>query len=67
MEGADLNLLVAPEALRAEKSMTGAARCPGLSSLAMSQTLARLRSATDDPVFVSRQPLRDMSRDNRGR
>jgi len=52
MLGADLNLLVALDALLAEGSVTGAARRLGLSSSAMSRTLARLRSATGDPLLV---------------
>lgn len=52
MLGADLNLLVALDALLAEGSVAGAARRLGLSSSAMSRTLARLRSATGDPLLV---------------
>ena len=52
MEQLDLNLLVALEALLAEESVTGAARRLGLSASAMSRTLARLRSATGDPLLV---------------
>lgn len=48
----DLNLLVALDVLLAEGSVTGAARRLGLSSSAMSRTLARLRSATGDPLLV---------------
>ena len=48
----DLNLLVALDALLAEGSVTGAARRLGLSSSAMSRTLARLRAATGDPLLV---------------
>jgi DNA-binding transcriptional LysR family regulator len=48
----DLNLLVALDALLAEGSVAGAARRLGLSSSAMSRTLARLRSATGDPLLV---------------
>jgi DNA-binding transcriptional LysR family regulator len=48
----DLNLLVALDALLAEASVTGAARRLGLSSSAMSRALARLRSATGDPLLV---------------
>jgi DNA-binding transcriptional LysR family regulator len=44
--------LVALDALLAEGSVTGAARRLGLSSSAMSRTLARLRSATGDPLLV---------------
>jgi DNA-binding transcriptional LysR family regulator len=52
MENVDLNLLVALDALLAEGSVTGASRRLGLSSSAMSRTLARLRSATGDPLLV---------------
>ena len=52
MEPADLNLLVALDALLAEESVTGAARRLGLSASAMSRTLARLRSATGDPLLA---------------
>ncbi len=52
MDDVDLNLLVALDALLAEGSVTGAARRLGLSSSAMSRTLARLRSATGDPLLV---------------
>src|SRR6201985_609849 len=52
MENLDLNLLVALDALLAEGSVTGAARRLGLSSSAMSRTLARLRPATGDPLLV---------------
>lgn len=52
MDGVDLNLLVALDALLAEGSVTGAARRLGLSSSAMSRTLTRLRSATADPLLV---------------
>lgn len=52
MESADLNLLVALDVLLAEGSVTGAARRLGLSPSAMSRTLARLRSATGDPLLV---------------
>src|SRR5213593_213630 len=52
MDEVDLNLLVALDALLAEGSVTGAARRLGLSSSAMSRTLARLRSATGDPLLV---------------
>jgi DNA-binding transcriptional LysR family regulator len=48
----DLNLLVALDVLLAEGSVTGAARRLGLSSSAMSRTLARLRAATGDPLLV---------------
>jgi len=52
METMDLNLLVALDALLAENSVTGAARRLGLSASAMSRTLTRLRSATEDPLLV---------------
>ena len=52
MDAVDLNLLVALDALLAENSVTGAARRLGLSSSAMSRTLARLRAATGDPLLV---------------
>jgi len=52
MSNIDLNLLVALDALLAEGSVAGAARKLGLSSSAMSRTLARLRAATDDPLLV---------------
>src|SRR5579862_6683148 len=52
MDDVDLNLLAALDALLAEGSVTGAARRLGLSSSAMSRTLARLRSATGDPLLV---------------
>lgn len=47
-----MNLLAALDALLAEGSVTGAARRLGLSPSAMSRTLARLRSATGDPLLV---------------
>lgn len=52
MQGVDLNLLVALDALLAERSVTGAARRLGLSPSAMSRTLARLRRVTGDPLLV---------------
>src|SRR5476649_205951 len=52
MDDVDLNLLVALDALLAEGSVTGAARRLGLSTSAMSRTLARLRSAMGDPLLV---------------
>ncbi|SEQ72383.1 transcriptional regulator, LysR family [Faunimonas pinastri] len=48
----DLNLLLALDVLLAEGSVTAAARRLGLSSSAMSRTLARLRAATGDPLLV---------------
>src|SRR5882724_11394139 len=52
MADTDLNSLTALDALLAEGSVTGAARRLGLSASAMSRTLARLRSATGDPLLV---------------
>lgn len=52
MEGRDLNLLRALDALLAEGSVAGAARRLGLSASAMSRTLARLRDSTGDPLLV---------------
>jgi DNA-binding transcriptional LysR family regulator len=52
MNDVDLNLLAALDVLLAEGSVTAAARRLGLSSSAMSRTLARLRSATGDPLLV---------------
>jgi DNA-binding transcriptional LysR family regulator len=52
MDGADLNLLPALDALLTEGSVTRAARRLGLSASAMSRTLARLRAATGDPLLV---------------
>lgn len=52
MDTTDLNLLPALDALLSEGSVTGAARRLGLSSSAMSRTLARLRAATGDPLLV---------------
>ncbi|RKK04084.1 LysR family transcriptional regulator [Pseudoroseomonas wenyumeiae] len=52
MDSVDLNLLTALDALLAEGSVTAAARRLGLSSSAMSRTLARLRATTGDPLLV---------------
>nr|WP_026191124.1 LysR family transcriptional regulator [Methylosinus sp. LW4] len=52
MEPMDLNLLVALEAMLAEGGVTGAAARLNKSVPAMSRTLARLRKALDDPLFV---------------
>ncbi|MCG3174395.1 MAG: Nodulation protein D 2 [Myxococcota bacterium] len=52
MEHPDLNLLAALDALLQEGSVTGAARRLGLSTPAMSHTLARIRSRVGDPVLV---------------
>jgi DNA-binding transcriptional LysR family regulator len=48
----DLNLLVAFEALFAERNVTLAARRLGVTQPAMSNSLRRLRALLDDPVFV---------------
>ncbi|MCA9593802.1 MAG: LysR family transcriptional regulator [Myxococcales bacterium] len=48
----DLNLLVAFDRLLETRSVTAAARELGVTQPAMSRTLARLRSALDDPLFV---------------
>jgi DNA-binding transcriptional LysR family regulator len=52
MDGMDMNILAALDALLVEGSVTGAARRLGLSASAMSRTLARLRVATGDPLLV---------------
>ena len=52
MNDVDLNLLPALDALLAEASVTAAARRLGLSTSAMSRTLARLRAVTADPLLV---------------
>lgn len=49
---ADLNLLIALDALLAEGSVVGAARRLGLSASAMSRTLSRLRAATGDALLI---------------
>ena len=49
---ADLNLLVALNALLSEGSVSRAAERLGLSESAMSRTLARLREATGDELLV---------------
>jgi len=48
----DLNLLVALDALLAERNVTRAARRLGLSQPALSAQLARLRDLLDDPLFL---------------
>lgn len=48
----DLNLLTALDVLLAERSVTSAAKRLGLSPSATSRTLARLRTATGDPLLV---------------
>ncbi|WP_428492618.1 LysR family transcriptional regulator [Rhodopila sp.] len=52
MATTDLNLLFALDVLLAERSVTAAAKRLGLSPSATSRTLARLRSATGDPLLV---------------
>src|SRR6185295_6956738 len=52
MESADANLLLALDALFQAGSVTAAARRMNLSPPAMSHTLARLRLAVGDPLFV---------------
>jgi DNA-binding transcriptional LysR family regulator len=52
MPSPDLNLLLALDVLLEEGSVTAAARRMGLSSSAMSRTLARLRETTGDPLLV---------------
>ena len=48
----DFNLLAALDVLLSERSVTGAAKRLGLSASATSRTLARLRTATGDPLLV---------------
>jgi DNA-binding transcriptional LysR family regulator len=48
----DLNLLFALDVLLEEGSVVGAARRMNLSAPAMSRTLARIREAVGDPIFV---------------
>jgi DNA-binding transcriptional LysR family regulator len=48
----DLNLLLAFESLMIERNVTRAARRSGLSQPAMSNALARLRRALDDPLLL---------------
>lgn len=55
MKDVDLNLLIALEALLAERNVTRAARRLGLSQPALSSRLARLRDQFDDPLFVPAQ------------
>ena len=52
MESPDANLLVALDALFQAGSVTAAARRMNVSPPAMSHTLARLRLAVGDPLFV---------------
>ena len=53
LHGFDLNLLVALDALLAEKSVTNAGRRVHLSQSAMSGVLARLRQALNDKLLVA--------------
>ncbi|MEX0280137.1 MAG: LysR family transcriptional regulator [Arenibacterium sp.] len=55
MKDVDLNLLIALEALLAERNVTHAARRLGLSQPALSSRLARLRDQFGDPLFVPAQ------------
>ncbi|GAA3212802.1 LysR family transcriptional regulator [Actinocorallia longicatena] len=52
MNGLDLNLLVALDALLEEGGVTPAARRLGVSPPVMSRTLGRIREAVDDPILV---------------
>ncbi|MBK9034385.1 MAG: LysR family transcriptional regulator [Myxococcales bacterium] len=52
LRGMNLNLLVALDALLAERSVTRAARRTGVTQSAMSQSLAALRAMLGDPVLV---------------
>src|SRR5262252_2212629 len=52
LAGVDLNLLVALDALLAERSVTRAASRVGLSQPGMSNALARLRKLFGDPLLV---------------
>jgi LysR family transcriptional regulator, nod-box dependent transcriptional activator len=52
LAGVDLNLLVALDALLAERSVTRAANRVGLSQAGMSNALARLRKLIGDPLLV---------------
>lgn len=52
MPDPDFNLLIALDALLAERSVARAAQRLGLSASAMSRTLTRLREATGDPLLV---------------
>src|SRR5690349_8347393 len=63
LAGIDLNLLVAFDALMAERSVSQAATRVGLSQPAMSNALGRLRRLLDDPVMVrSRQGMEPTTR-----
>jgi DNA-binding transcriptional LysR family regulator len=52
LSSADVNLVVALDALLRERSVTGAAKRMGLSQPAMSHTLTRLRDRLGDPLLV---------------
>src|SRR5512142_3225282 len=52
LEALDLNLLLAFDALVAERSVTRAAHRLGVSQPAMSGSLSRLRALFGDPLFV---------------
>jgi DNA-binding transcriptional LysR family regulator len=52
MQSVDANLLLALDALLHEGSVTAAARRMNVTAPAMSHTLARLRAALGDPLFV---------------
>jgi DNA-binding transcriptional LysR family regulator len=52
IESLDLNLLLAFEALTAERNVSKAGNRIGLSQPAMSNALARLRAVFDDRLFV---------------
>lgn len=54
LDGLDLNLLVAFDALMRERSATGASRRLNLSQSATSAALGRLREYFDDPLFTTR-------------
>jgi DNA-binding transcriptional LysR family regulator len=54
LRGIDLNLLVVFDAIYAEGSLSRAADRVGMSQPAMSNALARLRAALNDPLFVRR-------------
>ena len=54
LRSVDLNLLVAFDALMAERNVTRAAARNGLSQPAVSKALNRLRYLFDDPLFVLR-------------
>jgi DNA-binding transcriptional LysR family regulator len=56
VENFDLNLLTSLDALLAERHVSRAAARVGLTQPAMSNALARLRSALDDPLLVRAGP-----------